>query len=200
MRNLLERLNKRDKVALAVGALAVVLYLVLEFGVLAVFDQMPQQGGEIEEKELALQRYQRLVATAERERTRQAAAQERLEALEAGLLESSTPSLANAEWQRLVNELAESRGIQLSRRESLPGRPLGADYALVAGRVQFRCRLDQLVDFLVALGASPRLFSVSQMRVMALPNDPQKMVSVDLRVEAAVRVRNPEGQPDNRKG
>ena len=107
--------------------------------------------------------------------------------LEAGLLESSTPSLASAEWQQVVGELAESKGIEVGSSELLRTQELGAGYYLVTGRVQFRCRLDQLVDFLVGLSGLPRLLSVTALSVYAPQGDPQGRLNVQLTIGAAAR-------------
>jgi hypothetical protein len=83
--------------------------------------------------------------------------------------------------------LAESKGIELGSSELLRTQDLGAGYSLVTGRAQFRCRLDQLVDLLAALAASPKLLSVSGLSVFASPSDPQGRMSVQLTIGAATR-------------
>jgi Tfp pilus assembly protein PilO len=53
--------------------------------------------------------------------------------------------------------------------------------------VQFRCRLDQLVDFLVALAGFPRLLSVTSLTVSGSQGDPQGKLNVQLIIGAATR-------------
>jgi len=127
------------------------------------------------------------LAEAELEKAHFSAAGKRLKGLEAGLLESSSPSLANAEWQRLVGQLADSKGIELGSSEVLRVQELGAGYSLLTGRVQVRCRLDQLVDFLVALATSPRLLSVTGLTVSAPQGDPKGTLNAQLIIGAATR-------------
>jgi hypothetical protein len=110
-----------------------------------------------------------------------------LKSLEAGLLEGATPSLASAEWQQLVAQLAESKGIELGSSELLHTQELGRGYSLVTGRVQFRCRLDQLVDFVVALSGFPKILSVTGLSVTAVQSDPQGRLIVRLTIGAAAR-------------
>ena len=187
MFEMFKKLSRRDRIALGVGVGAATLYLLLNFGVLPAFEGMGANPEAVQQKEVELRRDQRLLAEAELERTHLSAAGERLKGLEAGLLESSSPSLANAEWQQLVGQLADSKGIELSSRESLRIQELGAGYSLVTGRVQFRCRLDQLVDFLVALAAFPRLLSVTGLTVISPQGDPQGRLNVQLTIGAAAR-------------
>ena len=111
--------------------------------------------------------------------------------LESGLLESPSPSLANAEWQRLVREFADRGGLALGSTEFLRMQDLGPDYALVVGRVTLRCRLEQLVNFLTSLATGPRLLSVTRLRVATLQGDPDKRVNVEMTVGAPMRTVNP---------
>jgi hypothetical protein len=127
------------------------------------------------------------LAEAEVAKAHLSAAKERLKGLEAGLLESSSAFLASAEWQRLVGQLAESKGIDLGSSEFLRIQELGAGYSLVTGRVQFVCRLDQLVDFLVALATFPKLLSVTGLTVFPNQGDPQGRLNVQLTIGAATR-------------
>lgn len=174
-----------------VAGVATALFLLIQFGVIPLLDRGAAGGGTVEEKELTLQRYQRLVAGTGTEQAKLATAEERLKGLEAGLLESASASLASAEWQRLVRELADSQGIELGSSEFLRMQALSPDYALVLGRVQFRSRLDQLVDFLAALATSPKLLSVQRTRIAASQGDPQKRLNVDLTIGAAIRAGKP---------
>ena len=181
---MLEKLQKRDRVALVSCAAAAGLFLVVQFGVFPLLDHLPRGSGSIQDKELTLRRYQRLLRESGQERSRLAAAEQRLAHLESGLLESPTATLASAEWQRLVRGLADTQGLQLGSSEFIRTQDLGSGYSLVLGRVQLHCRLDQLVPFLLGLAGSPKLLAVTQLRIMALPNDPQNALNVELTIGA----------------
>ncbi len=184
---MLNKLSQRDRIALVVGASATALFLVLNFIVFPLLGRLTYDAGAVGQQEVTLRRYQRLLSDAELKKTQRAAAQDRLKGLEAGLLESPSTSLANAEWQHLVGELADSKGIELGSSEFLRVQNLSPEYSLLIGRVQFRCRLDQLVDFLVATATSPKLISVNRMTISGSQGDPQKRLNVQLMVGAAVR-------------
>ena len=190
-----EKLSPRDRIALMIAAGAAALFLIVQFGVFPLLDRSAEGEVVVPQKESALRRDQRLLAQAEGEQARIAVAQDRLKALEAGLLESPSPSLANAEWQRLVGQLADSKGIELGSSEFLRTQDLGSGYALVTGRVQFRCRLDQLVDFLVAVGSAPKLLAVTGMALSAVQGDPEKRLTVELTIGAATRAVAPSAAP-----
>jgi hypothetical protein len=182
---MLSKLTPRDRIALAVGAAGVAVFLVLRFGLFPLLDRWPS--GSLDEKELALRRSQRLVANSGAESANLGAVAERVTMLEAGLLESPSASLANAEWQRLVRELADSKGLELGSTEFLRIQEVSPSYGLVVGRVTLRCRLDQLVDFLAALATAPRILSVTRLRIAAMPGDADKRINVEIMIGAAVR-------------
>ena len=184
---MLEKISRRDRIALTAAAVAAALFMLLSFGVFPLLEHLGSSPEVVEQKEVELRRDKRLLAEADLEKARLSAAGERLKGLEAGLLESSSPSLANAEWQHLVGQLADSKGIQLGSSEFLGIHELDAGYSLVTGRVQLRCRLDQLVDFLVALAASPKLLSVRGLMVSASQGNAQAILSVQMTIGAAAK-------------
>jgi hypothetical protein len=190
---MLAKLSRRDRIALGLGVAAVALFTLLDFGVFPLLEHLGSSPEVVQQKEVELRRDKRLLAETQLGKTHLTAAGDRLKGLEAGLLESSVPSLANAEWQRLVGQLADSRGIQLGSSESLRIQELGAGYSLVTGRVQLRCRLDQLVDFLVALATAPKLLSVTGLTVSAPQGDPHETLNVQMTIGAATRTVKPAG-------
>lgn len=182
-----EKLSPRDRIALKLAVVALAIFLVTRFGVFPLYDELGKSPEEIGQKELMLRRYQRLVAESATQPATRSAAEERLKDLESGLLESPSVSLANAEWQRLMRELADQKGLELSSSEVLRVEGLSPEYALILGRVQLRCRLDQLVDLLVALATSPKLLAATNLRVTPLQGDPQKRLQVELTIGAPMR-------------
>ena len=160
------------------------VFLAARFIVFPLLDRLP--AGSAEANELALRRSRRLVASSQSQASNLSSAAERLKGLEIGLLESRSPSLANAEWQRLMRELADSKGVDLHSTEFLRIHDLGADYALVEGRVTLLCRLDQLVDLMAALATGPRLLSVTRLRIAPVQGEPQKRINVEITVAAAL--------------
>ena len=184
---MLKKLNRRDRIALTAAAVATALFLLLNFGLLPLLEHLGRSPEVIQQEEVELRREQRLLAEAQLAKTRLTAAEAHVTGLEAGLLENSVPALANAEWQQLVSQLADSKGIQLGSSEFLRNQELGAGYSLLTGRVAFRCRIDQLVDFLVALTSSPKLLSVTGLMVSASQGSAQTILNVQMTIGAATK-------------
>ncbi len=184
---MLEKLSVRERTAVKLAAAALAAFLLIEFGVFPLWDKLETGTAGIEDKELRLRRQKRLIAGWREGRETIAAAEERLKKAESGLLESSSTSLATAEWQRLVRQLADTKGIEVGSSEVLRAERLSADYTVVIGRAYLRCGLDQLVDFVVALATSPKLVAVTNMRISPLSGDPQKRLHVELTIGAPMR-------------
>lgn len=182
-----KKLSRRDQIALGIAVGGVFLFLLLNFAVLPLFERLGAGTESAQQKEIEVRRDKRLLAEESAGKTSLVAAREHLKSLEGGLLEGATPSLASAEWQQLVGQLAESKGIELGSSELLRTQELGRGYSLVTGRVQFRCRLDQLVDFMVALTGFPKTLSVTGLSVVAAQGDPQGRLIVRLTIGAAAR-------------
>jgi len=191
MFEMFKKLSRRDQIAVGVGVGGVFLYLLMNFAVLPLFEELGAGTDSAQQKETELRRDKRLLAEEGIEKDSLAAARQHLKSLEGGLLEGSTPSLASAEWQQLVGQLAESKGIELGSSELLRTQELGRGYSLVTGRMQFRCRLDQLVDFMVALTGFPKILSITGLSVVAAQGDPQGRLIVRLTIGAAARAMAP---------
>lgn len=195
---MLSKLSQRDRMALLIGSALALFLLVVNYVVLPIVDGLTQNPATVQQEEIELRHDQRLLAEAGLEKTRVALAADHVKELEGGLLESASPSLANAEWQHLIGQLADGNGITLGSSEFLRVQDLGGGYSLITGRLQFRCRLDQLVSFLAGLAASPKLFSATRLTVRAPQGDPHGNLDVDLTVGAATRAMK-QGKDDTKQ-
>jgi Type II secretion system (T2SS), protein M subtype b len=190
---MLERLSRRDRSALKIGGIAAALILLVKFGVFPLLDHLAGAGDRVEQKAVILQRDERLIAEGGAAEARLARAQMELKDLEAGLLASSSDSLASAEWQQLIRELADSKGIEIGSSEVVRVENLGRQYGLVVGQMSFRCRIDQLVDLLAAIATSPKLLSVRRMSIIGRQGDPKQRLDVALTIAAPLRLPQPAG-------
>ena len=75
-----------------------------------------------------------------------------LDAREKGILKADTAAQAQAQLLERDPALATANGIDARGAEELRSRPLGADYGEVSVTVTFTCGIEQLVNFLAALG------------------------------------------------
>ena len=175
------QINKRDRRALQVGAIAVALWLILRFAVLPVWDRWQQARTDLPLQETALIKYRQALAAAGAEKTTAETLEKRLREVESELLASATPALASAELQDWVRQTAANHAIEVRSSEFLAVRPQSNGYVQVPLGLQFQCRLDQLVNFLSAMHSGPKILAVPRLAIQS-SGGVEKLLSVNMTI------------------
>ncbi|MBI3933521.1 MAG: hypothetical protein HY316_02435 [Acidobacteria bacterium] len=179
-------ISKRDRRALQAGGVALVLWLALRFAILPVWDSWRQERTELPLRETALIKFRQALAAAGTDRKTAESLQNRLRETESGLLQSSTPALASAEFQDWVKQTTASHAIELRSSEFLALRPQANGYAQVPLGLQFQCRMDQLAGFLSELRSSSKIVAIPRLQLQS-NGGPEKLVLVSLTVAGVMR-------------
>jgi Type II secretion system (T2SS), protein M subtype b len=181
-------LSPRDRRALAILGVAVLLGLVYEFwpssNVLKVV--APSTGSvALVEKRLEKMRETAATVPAKEAILKQVSAD--LAARENGLIKADTAAQAQAQLIQIFRRIgsAENPPLEVRNTEIGPVRPLGDAYGEVLVSVQTECRIDQLVNVLAAIPAQPELIASSDLRVMS-SNAKEKTVGVRLTLSGVV--------------
>ena len=85
--------------------------------------------------------------------------------VEARLLRSETPALAQAELRSLVTGLLGAVGVDSLRSEFGVAVPDYGQYEAVALDLEFSCSIDQLVDFMAALANAHRILATRTVEI-----------------------------------
>lgn len=194
------RLAPRDRRALIILAVAVVLFLVIDLGVLPLIESLQEARREVQVGELTLRKYRRAAAGEGARQTSLADLQKRAATVESGMLESGTAALAVAEMQGLLKDLAAANQIELSATEFLPPKLLDANHTLVSTRFTVTANVERMVNFLTALEAAPKALAVGRLSVNAIPNSPEKRLNVTLVVSGVMRPEKPAEKGEKGKG
>jgi type II secretory pathway component PulM len=80
-------------------------------------------------------------------------------------LPGENPSIAGAELQKVLKDLADQNGVEIIRRDNQREQKLGNDLVKVSVRIETQCAIDQLVRFLAAIENYDKLLSVDQLTV-----------------------------------
>ncbi len=195
MPNLFERASSlgrsfggRDRRALLALAVAGALFLLVDFAVLPWIESAQRLRASLPLKEKTLRKYRQMVALAGNREADWESLQKRVAEAEKGLLESRTPALASAELQQLVKQLMSQQGVEMRGADFLPVRPIKLDdatYTAVPLALSFECRLDQLINFLLAARNSGKTMALDQLSIAAAPPQPDraaKLVSVRMAI------------------
>jgi hypothetical protein len=109
---------------------------------------------------------------------------------EKGLIPGDTADQAQAQLLQVIRRVAKQQTPPLEMGQVELGRPrsYGSAYGLVSVSITLTCRIDELVNFLAALGAQPELTATDEIRFGA-SHPKQKTMPVRLTVSGLVARR-----------
>ncbi len=80
-------------------------------------------------------------------------------------LPGENPSIAGAELQKVLKDLADQNGVEIIRRDVQQGQKLENGLVKVSVRIETQCVLEQLVRFLAAIENYGKLLSVDELSI-----------------------------------
>jgi hypothetical protein len=140
------------------------------------------------QKRLAMLRKQAATLPGKQAVLRQASLE--LSQREKGLLAGDTAEEAQAQLLQVIKRVAAQQTPPLEMGQVELGRPrsYGGNYGLVSVSITLTCRIDELVNFLAAMGAQPELTATEEIRFGAA-HPKQKTMPVRLTVSGLVARR-----------
>lgn len=171
------KINERDRRALLLLAVALLVAAVLRF---TVFSDAPAAVAPAADNTvLAQQRLTRLrqvaaTVPAREALEKQAAAD--LAARERGMLQADTAPQAQAALLELARRLGKANQIDIRSNELGAPQAFG-DYGLVYATITFECHIEQLINFLSDVSRQPELVAPSEQRISSV-NPKDKTVGV----------------------
>ena len=103
--------------------------------------------------------------------------QENLERMEKGLLASQNIALAQAEMRQILERSLQAEDIVMENARFVSAERKNDHYAAIPITVNFSCRIEQLVNWVAAVGNSSQLLSTIKIRIDS-PNLDSKTVRV----------------------
>ena len=160
------------------------IYLLCTTVVFPYWDKLSEVSGKIEMQTKRLTNYRKILRGQDTVRAALEETQRQLSTAEKGLLANKSDSLASAEFQGLIKQLAMTQGLNLLRTEVLPVKPVSAEYARLSARLEFSGSIDRLVSLMASFDSGERILCVEEMRVSPTQmNNPKKK---DVRVTMTV--------------
>lgn len=170
-------LTQRDRRALLLLAGAVVVVLVLQFGLPSRAEPEVAVSSSIPAAELRLRRLQEVARQKPGAAAESEAAARALAETEKGLLRGTTPAQASAEMQPLMKELLRAQGINMQSSEFMAVKPVGEDYAQVPLALSFNCAIEQWVNLMAAIRNAPQVLSTLDLR-LGIADPKNKLIQV----------------------
>ncbi len=195
-------IRRRDRRALLLLGVSLGLYLVLSEVAFPAYNRLAAGVDIALDREDQLRRYRRAVARKADYGQLLEEARRRVEEGEALLIRGDNPSLASAELQAVIEEVAEATGIELGQRNMSAARQKDEFFNEITMSLGFECTPGQLVAFLEQLRGSEKLLAVRSIQIAPLSvvdevsegMEVLKDVRVNLTV-GAVLASPPAGEP-----
>lgn len=177
-------MSPREKILIGAGAGVAMIYLLCTTVVFPYWDRLAEISQKIEVQTKRLTNYRKILRGQDNVRAALEETQRLLATAEKGLLANRSDSLASAEFQGLIKQLAMTQSLNLLRTEVLPVKPVSSEYARLSARLEFSGSIDRLVNLLTSFDSGERILFVEEMRVSPTQiNNPKKK---DVRVTMTV--------------
>ena len=158
------KVSIREKYFLYVGAGALLLTLLVLFGDRLIPNQ--QEGASyVEYKKKLLVKYKETLGQEESYKARIEQYRQRLKQDEALFLSGDNPSIAAAELQKVLSDIAARNGVEISRKDIQPEQKIQTDVIKVSVRIETNCLPDQLVKFIAAVEDYERFLTLDELNI-----------------------------------
>jgi hypothetical protein len=158
------KISTREKTFLIAGgviALAVIMIYLMPM-------ILPQDlSAAVEGKKNLLRRQRELIAQEDTFKTRIAQAQQRLTHDMDRLLPGNNPSAAGPALQKVLQDLADSLQVEISRKTILPEQKLQENLTKVSVQLDINCNLDQLVRLMAAIENYEKFLKIDELFVQS---------------------------------
>lgn len=180
------QISQRDKTALTVAAVALAVFVLLQFLVFPVWDSWQQAPGSVAVEAKKLEKFREIAQTLRSRKAKVSAVEAKVREAEGGLLKNKTAPLASAELAELVQRLTAARAIDVRSSDFLPAKPLSPEYVQVPLALHFQCRLDQFVNLLKDMATNQKYLTVRWLAVQS-GGAKDKTVTVSMQVAGVMR-------------
>ncbi len=175
------KLTARDKSLIRYGALALVVFSVLKFGLFPVYDTFMERRTEIAQKQKAKEKYLKfLKEQADFQKSGQSRLKEEAQ-LQQGLLRGETTSLAAADIQKIVDEFAKQSKVEMQSVKVLESDTRD-EFVIIPVEIVFASDLTRLVKFVSGIESDRKLLTIPQLRIRVRNEQKPQDVSVTLQV------------------
>ena len=158
------QISGRERKFVIVGAIAAVVIAVFYF-VSGPSSVRQEASLSVEQQRRALLQSREIMAQEPVYRVRTEQYRQRLQQLRATFLSGDNASIAGAELQRVLKELADRSGVDIVRRTIRGEQKLQNGVVKVSVNIETNCQPDQLVRFLAAIENYEKRLSVDELQI-----------------------------------
>jgi hypothetical protein len=108
-------------------------------------------------------------------------------------LPGENPTLAGADLQKILKDLADQSGVEITQRNTLPEKKVYDFVAKVSVRIETNCTPEQLVQFLSAVESHEKFLKVDEVVINSLKIAKKYEIRPSLTISGLIRI--PEEKP-----
>lgn len=169
-------ISRRDKKFLTVGALALLLFLVINYIIIPFIQSEREIREGTEQKEVTLEKYERIIAGRAEVEKQLAQVKKKQTQLNAKLLTGSTPSLAAADMQKMLEKIAATHDLEMKSVKVQDGEKQG-DLLTIPLEIRLQTDLERTRKFLADIEKSQKYLIVPSLKISVQnQRDPKEVI------------------------
>lgn len=169
-------ISKRDKKFLTVGALALLLFLVINYVIVPFIESEREIREGTEQREVTLENYERIIAGRAEVERQLAQVKKKQAQLHAKLLTGSTPSLAAADMQKMLEKIAGAHDLEMKSVKVQDGEKQG-DLLTIPLEIRLQTDLGRTSKFLADIEKNQKYFIVPSLKISVQnQRDPKEVI------------------------
>ena len=169
-------ISKRDKKILTIGGVAVALFLFITYVITPFIESEQEIRENTEQREVLLQKYEKIInqkSEVEKDLTKM---KRDLTKIKGKLLKGSTPSLAAAEMQKMLEKISKSHDLELKSVKVQEAEKEG-DFLAIPLELRLTTDLNRTRKFLADLENNQKYLIIPQLKISVKnQRDPKEVI------------------------
>ncbi len=157
-------ISKRDRKFLVAGGAAILLFLVINYIIIPFIESEREIRESTEQKEMTLQKFEKIIAGRGEVEKQLAQVKRKHSQLNAKLLTGSTPSLAAAEMQKMLEKISASHDLELKSVKVQDGEKQG-DLLTIPLEIRLQTDLERTRKFLADIEKNQKYLIVPSLKI-----------------------------------
>jgi Tfp pilus assembly protein PilO len=186
------KINAREKRVLIIGGVIVVAALVY-FVADSLIPSRATLAADVAQKKRTLLAQRDLLGQEDSFKSRVQQYQKRLEQDRTRLLPGDNPNVAGAELQKVLKDLADRNGVEITQKNFQREQKLQNNLVKVPVQINIQCNPDQLVQFLAAIESYEKFLTLDELAVTSFKMQRRYEIRPSLTVSGFIT--GPEAKP-----
>ena len=170
------KISKRDKKILTIGGLAVAAFLFITYVISPFFESEQEIRDKTEQREGLLKKYEKIINQKSEVEKDLAQMKRKLAKIKGKLLKGSTPSLAAAEMQKMLEKISKVHDLELKSVKVKEAEKEG-DFLVIPLELRLTTDLNRTRKFLTDLEKNQKYLIIPQLKISVKnQRDPKEVI------------------------